>query len=70
MAPQWNLLENGSLKKKKFHSLQNRYYCTSQSGTKRVPKRGPSCGNENGTTVEPFRLHFFLSVFVRPPETK
>ena len=23
---------------------------------------GPSCGHENGSTLEPFRLHFFLSV--------
>ncbi len=22
-------------------------------------KRGPSCGHENGSTVVPFRLHFF-----------
>ncbi len=32
--------------------------------TKTVPKWGPSCtcGHENGCTLEPFRLHFFLSV--------
>ena len=24
-----------------------------QSGTKTVPKWGPSCGHENGSTVEP-----------------
>ena len=24
---------------------------------------GPSCGHENGSTLEPFRLHFFLSVY-------
>ena len=35
---------------------------TLQSGTKAVPKWGPSCGHENGSTLEPFRLHFFLSV--------
>ena len=29
---------------------------------KTVPKRGSCCGNENGSTVQPFRLHFFLSV--------
>ncbi len=32
------------------------------SGTKTVPKWGPSCWHENGYTLEPFRLHFFLSV--------
>ncbi len=37
---------------------------TLQSGTKTVPKRGPSCGHENGSSVAPFRLHFFLSVYV------
>ncbi len=30
-----------------------------------VPKWGPSSGHENGSTVEPFRLHFFLSVLER-----
>ena len=34
-------------------------------GTKTVPKRGPSCGHENGSTVELFRLHFFLSVMYK-----
>ncbi len=29
-----------------------------------VPKWGPSCGHENGSTVEPFQLHFFLLVFI------
>ncbi len=31
---------------------------------KAVPKWGTSCGHENGSTLEPFRLHFFLSVLV------
>ena len=35
---------------------------TLQSGTKTVPKRGPSYVHENGSTVDPFRLRFFLSV--------
>ena len=35
---------------------------TLESGTKTVPKWGPSCGHENGSTLEPFQLHFFLSV--------
>ena len=30
-----------------------------KKGTKTVPKWGPSCGHENGSIVEPFRLHFF-----------
>ena len=33
--------------------------------TKTVPKWGPSCGHENGSTLEPFRLLFFLSVKLR-----
>ncbi len=32
---------------------------------KTVPKWGPSCGHENGSTLEPFRLIFFLSVHER-----
>ncbi len=36
-----------------------------QSGTKTVPKWGLSCGHENGSTLEQFRLHFFLSVHAR-----
>ncbi len=32
---------------------------TLQSGTKTVPS-----GHENGSTLEPFRLHFFLSVLI------
>ncbi len=31
-----------------------------------LPKWGPSCGHENGSTLEPFRLHFFLSVNSSP----
>ncbi len=30
--------------------------------TKTVPKWGPSFGHENSSTLEPFRLNFFLSV--------
>ncbi len=26
---------------------------------KTVPKTGTSCGHENGSTVEPFWMHFF-----------
>ncbi len=56
VAPLWNFLEkpdyfvNGT---------------TWQSGTKHAKtssKREPSCGHKNGSTVEPFRLPFFLSV--------
>ena len=36
---------------------------TLQSGTETVPKWGPSCEQENGYTLELFRLHFFLSVY-------
>ncbi len=39
-----------------------------QSGTitKTVPKRGPSCRNENGSSVEPFRPDFFQSTYWFP----
>ncbi len=53
-APQWSHFPEFSKKRLK------RYFLV--SGTKTVPKWGPSCGHENGSTVEPFRLHFFLSV--------
>ncbi len=43
---------------------------TLQSGTKTVPKWRPCFGHENGSSVEPFWLHFFLSVYAktRPPD--
>ena len=53
--------KNGSTLLKWSHFFLNNHQ--SFYGTKVVLKWGPSCGHENGSTVEPFRLHFFLSVY-------
>ena len=45
-------------------------FSTLQSGTKTVSKWGPSCGHENGSTLEPFRLHVFLSIRINAEMTK
>ncbi len=52
MAPPWSCFG------KRLHFLKVEPF------TKTVPRWGPSWGHENGSTLEPFWLHFFLSVSV------
>ncbi len=70
MAPSWNRFGKRLhfLKVEPFFSLIIMFEKKTVPLTKvvpfgkMVPKWGPSCGHENGSTLEPFRLHFFLSV--------
>ena len=66
MAPQWNYF--GKVEPFCPHIDNHVWNGTAlQSDAKMVSKWGPLCGYENGSTMEQFQLHLFLSVY--PPIT-